>query len=127
MSDVPIYSDLQTECLVNKISTSMVGGKINLLYAHYISFLTIENQKELLNLLLFISLSDPGIIRNIIRYFTANSYTALTDYLNTLKTNNVSKLGTDLTMADTKISEIVDKYLSSDDKYTFLLDTMMNA
>jgi len=127
MSDVPIYSDLQTECFVNEISTSMVGGKINLLYAHYISFLTIENQKELLNLLLFISLSDPGIIRNIIRYFTANSYTALTDYLNTLKTNNVSKLGTDLTMADTKISEIVDKYLSSDDKYTFLLDTMMNA
>lgn len=121
VENMPEYSDLQTECFINEIVTSNAPGKINLLYAHYLSYMSIEQQKEVIKLLIFVPLADPDVITSIIKELS--NYTAVVSYLNLLKSSHVSKIGLDVSKTTKEIDDLVEKYISNtEDRYTMLLN-----
>ena len=132
-TNIPNYSDLQKTSFYNEIITSSTGGKINLLYAHYIIYIPDnEHKKQLLDLLLHIPLSNPETIKTIIKYFTTRNINGLIEYLKkegVTHLNEVSKqLGKPLNKnTNTSINKLINEYISSDDsRYRIMLTYFEN-
>jgi hypothetical protein len=121
---VPNYSDLQKNVFINEIITSTIPGKINILYEYYLKYLSIDNQKSILNLLFFIPLANSEIVKEIVEKLSTTSINDLIELLTKLKNikSSIIEKEVDLSISISGISTIVDDYINTTDRYMMIFD-----
>jgi hypothetical protein len=117
------YSDLQKLSFFNEIVTSDHIGKINLLHAHYLKYLSHEDQKEIIRLLLFTPMADSNIVQIILDHLSDGNTNKLMIYLTALMENHIysveKQLPLNINKATEKLSIIIEEYITSNNYMMF--------
>lgn len=121
------YSNIQKKAFFNEITTSTHVGKINILHAYYLKYLPHDNQKEIINLLLFTPMADSKIVQKILDYLSEGSITQLITYLTALNNTHIvviqKYMPLDVNKAKMDLSKIIDEYIHSNN-YELLFNTL---